>query len=354
MAEYYFSLPPIDQLTAAQQAAVTDSEPIALSGGPGTGKSVVALWRHIVNHSKAIPTRSQLLTYTTSLAHYLKACVRTQGEAAAQYVDSSLHWKHLSAELREELIIDEAQDLPIAFHRSLKAYSERISYGADDQQIITPHYRDPDGNYNLDRCSPESVLKDEFPNNAPHRLNRNFRCTQRIMRFAKGVFPRAFIPDEIIRGLNIRPGDLPRLIVSNGDTENENRAILDLIRQFSDDLTNIAILVPFATQPGPIEKYAVPYYHRLIRDAGIDCSVYEHHMGGVQEIKNVHITTFKSAKGLEFDVVILPNFDLLHRSFRVIDWRDFYVGVTRAKSNLYLITERTLNISRDLFEKVDI
>lgn len=56
--------------------------------------------------------------------------------------------------------------------------------------------------------------------------------------------------------------------------------------------------------------------------------------------KNIHITTFKSAKGLEFDTVIIPNF---HRINEILgrfntEWQDFYVAVTRAKSNLYLIS----------------
>lgn len=38
---YYFRLPPITQLTLSQQAALNETEQIALSGGPGTGKSVV-------------------------------------------------------------------------------------------------------------------------------------------------------------------------------------------------------------------------------------------------------------------------------------------------------------------------
>ena len=50
MAEYYFNLPPITTLTIPQQAALDDPAQIALSGGPGTGKSVVSLWRHISNH----------------------------------------------------------------------------------------------------------------------------------------------------------------------------------------------------------------------------------------------------------------------------------------------------------------
>lgn len=47
---YYFRLPPITQLTLSQQAALNETEQIALSGGPGTGKSVVSLYRHLTNH----------------------------------------------------------------------------------------------------------------------------------------------------------------------------------------------------------------------------------------------------------------------------------------------------------------
>ena len=61
------------------------------------------------------------------------------------------------------------------------------------------------------------------------------------------------------------------------------------------------------------------------------------------EIKNVHITTFKSAKGLEFDVVILPEFHLINNTFRIVDWRDWYVGITRTKSNLFMISNPAFN-----------
>ena len=53
-------------------------------------------------------------------------------------------------------------------------------------------------------------------------------------------------------------------------------------------------------------------------------------------IDNVHVTTYKSAKGLEFDTVILPDFgsmDYLCRKFDVLEWKDFYVAATRARTN---------------------
>lgn len=64
MAEYYFSLPTLPALTVSQQAALDESNQVAISGGPGTGKSVVSLWRHIRNYQSNPPKKSLLLTYT--------------------------------------------------------------------------------------------------------------------------------------------------------------------------------------------------------------------------------------------------------------------------------------------------
>ena len=60
---YYFKLPTYDDLKAKQKVAVLDEGAIALSGGPGTGKSVVSVWRHINNYQRE-RSKSILLTYT--------------------------------------------------------------------------------------------------------------------------------------------------------------------------------------------------------------------------------------------------------------------------------------------------
>ncbi len=93
---------------------------------------------------------------------------------------------------------------------------------------------------------------------------------------------------------------------------------------------------------------------RILLHLQVEFSLYyenkERFPDGCATIKNVHITTFKSAKGLEFDTVIIPNFDILKRLPIIIqdrdtgenkiicDWKDLYVACTRAKSNLYLIS----------------
>ena len=86
MPGYYFNLPQITDLTTVQQVALDEPNPIAISGGPGTGKSVVSLWRHISNYvdsstnnqSHTRPRKkSLLLTFTTTLTQYLTGCCRT-------------------------------------------------------------------------------------------------------------------------------------------------------------------------------------------------------------------------------------------------------------------------------------
>ena len=56
---YYFYLPVVTHLTVDQQRAVDIPESLALSGGPGTGKSVVCLWRHIRNYALGSKQRSR-------------------------------------------------------------------------------------------------------------------------------------------------------------------------------------------------------------------------------------------------------------------------------------------------------
>ncbi|WP_165155002.1 3'-5' exonuclease [Parabacteroides sp. ZJ-118] len=338
MAGYYFNLPQITDLTIPQQAALDDLGQIALSGGPGTGKSVVSLWRHISNYISNPAKRSLLLTYTTTLKEYLKACCRSQNEDAAKMVATSINSRYKIHNCKfAEIIIDEAQDLDEEYYHGILS---KVSYGADDSQILYP-----------DHCCCQSQLTSLFPDNVEHVLSKNFRNTQRIMKFAKATFPNAVIPREIIDGLASNVGELPVFMVSNGSSydrtnDKQNNAILEIINTFKSDTHNIAILVPW--------KSDVQVFENILKEKIDDFSLYYENRvrfpDGCAAIKNVHITTFKSAKGLEFDTVIIPNFDILERLPRIVqdkdtgenkiicDWQDLYVACTRAKSNLYLIS----------------
>lgn len=329
MAGYYFNLPPITALTAAQQAALNETDQIALSGGPGTGKSVVSMWRHISNYNQ--DKRSLLLTYTTTLKRYLEACCRGTNAAASQQVGSSLKNKSLTQTRRfSEVIIDEAQDLGPDYFSEI---CSPVSYGADDSQILYP-----------DHSTTQNKLEELFPDNVAYVLDKNFRCTKEIMQFARQAFPRATISLNMINNID-KHGDKPSLLIGGWGAyeqtpDEEIGAILQIINDLRNDTENIAVLLPW--------KNSVKNYVSALEDDLDDFSYYFEDRvafpNGCPSLKNVHITTFKSAKGLEFDTVIVPDFNKMASivgSYNV-DWQDFYVGCTRARSNLFLFSNNNL------------
>jgi len=56
------------------------------------------------------------------------------------------------------------------------------------------------------------------------------------------------------------------------------------------------------------------------------------------DLKNILVTTFKSAKGMEFDTVIVLEFQLLNENLK----QQFFVGCTRARANLFLFCKDEL------------
>lgn len=211
MAGYYFNLPQISQLTISQQAALNETKQIALSGGPGTGKSVVSLWRHISNYQRN--KKSLLLTYTTTLARYLGACCLTQSLDAARNVGRSCKDKNRINGSWTEIIIDEAQDLSKDYYNAIS----KVSYGADDSQILYP-----------DKSITQRELKELFSDNVDYVLDKNFRSTQRIMQFAKIVFPDAYIPQSTIAGLANNMGELPILLITGRNQWNDETERFDI------------------------------------------------------------------------------------------------------------------------------
>jgi superfamily I DNA/RNA helicase len=325
---YFFRLPAITELTIAQQAALNEPNAIAISGGPGTGKSVVSLWRHIRNYGTG-SKKSLLLTYTKTLETYLSASAKSENANAGIAVDRTYWWTTYNVKRYDEIIVDEAQDVEEGRYETIKDYSGVVSYGADDQQIV---FRS--------RATTQQQLAAIFPNNRNYVLDENFRNTYEIMHFVKALFPNKIIPQGTLNNLlqEDRRGNKPILLVSNNNTSKQTNAIIGIINRFKSATHNIAILV---TLQDDVDTYA-----NLIRNAGIQCSSFRSDDGTLGEIKNIHVTTFKSSKGTEFDTVIIPDFENMINNIarlRVIDENDYYVAITRAKRNLYLISTSTPN-----------
>lgn len=325
---YYFRLPLITDLTTEQQAALNEVGPIAISGGPGTGKSLVSLWRHIRNYDLG-NRRSLLLTYTKTLETYLAANAKSENENAGDAVNRTYWWTTHKDDVRyDEIIVDEAQDVEVARYDIVKKFAEIVSFGADDQQILFPN-----------KSTSEAELANLFPGNTPFELFENFRNSYEIIQFVRSLFTTRLIPQATINNLlqENRRGPKPFLEITNKDKAKQNQVIIDIINQFRAETHNIAILVP-------LQKH-VDAFSTIIRDAGIPHTSFKTEDGHLNEIDNVHVTTFKSCKGAEFDTVIIPDFQNMHwniANFDVVEENDYYVALTRAKRNLYLISSTDL------------
>lgn len=324
---YYFSLPVITQLTTDQQAAVNEVDPLALSGGPGTGKSVVCLWRHIRNYATGT-RKSLLLTYTKTLEYYLKQSAQSQNQESANNVDRTFWWLSHNKTSYDEIIIDEGQDVSIDKYNIIKNFSKRVSYGADDAQSL------------YEEGSSPKELKKLFPNNEPYTMYKNFRNSKEILEFTRSIFPNILIPQNTINNA-IETYLKPIIKITGWDEETQINKITSIINDFSNDTHNIGILVPF--------KKDVTKYYDLMRNSlneSSECTKYEGEMEDFYGLSGVHITTFKSSKGTEFDTVIIPNFDSFDwmiSKMDIITEKDYYVAFTRAKINLFLICKKNPN-----------
>ncbi|WP_181307523.1 3'-5' exonuclease [Rufibacter sp. XAAS-G3-1] len=317
-------------MTIEQQAVLNEPAAIAVSGGPGTGKSVVSLWRHIRNYGIG-NKKSLLLTYTVTLRTYLAASARSEHTVAGDNVDRTYRWTHAGNKVNyDEIIVDEAQDVEAERYDIIRRFAPSVSYGADDKQIVFP-----------DKATTEQLLSMQFPQNRSYILYENFRNSYEIMLFVRSMLPNILIPQSTIDTLleEGKRGNKPTLLVTNSDKGKQDKAIIDIINEFRSDTHNIAILVPLTRH--------VEQFYSLISSSGIRCSKYVNQDEELLTIENVHVSTFKSSKGTEFDTVIIPDFDNYHwnianLTIAKITESDYYVALTRARRNLFLISRRDL------------
>jgi KaiC/GvpD/RAD55 family RecA-like ATPase len=78
MPDFKFSLPPITSLYADQQLAYNPRQPILVTGGPGSGKTVITIYRFLR------PVREEsdtiLFTFNRTLIYSIRGTLRERAE----------------------------------------------------------------------------------------------------------------------------------------------------------------------------------------------------------------------------------------------------------------------------------
>lgn len=323
-----------------------EEESFVVEGGPGTGKTLIAIEvakrlapRNTVLHlmynvplSQYIDQRTVLpqinnitvLTYHKWIYRFLKQfdiAVPEVRDSSAYQVDWDKIEKLLDSSnigvLYDTVITDETQDFPIELIRILSKLSERMIC-----------FIDPNQSYENDKTGIEE-LKNVLKIKEHFHLTDGFRTTRQIMDAAD-----IFKTDKMSTHNSERRGSYPKMICCNSSDRfvAQNREIISIIR--NNPNKEIGIIVN-AQNMGPLkhelDNHAISYTSYRGGDYVTDKFLNFRERG-------VKLVSFGAMKGLSFDIVIIPNVELIQSKGDVLKNKNLlYVAMTRASEQLLLL-----------------
>lgn len=367
MSKFTVYLPSFTELTRDQQRAVDKNSCVNMIGPAGAGKSVVNLFRHIRNINKG--KNSAIICFNNTLQKYLLSATKEVNTDAAMrihtlwgfardgFIGQNGTWLYKNSwggdcrgrqkyckngQKLDEIIVDEAQDVENEAFEVLRSSCFDLSCGSDfNQQIYNSGISQEKLEYflNQNKNGYENIF-----------LRRNFRNTIQIANFIA-----SFLPNFDETGHADKSGPKPR-VYSN--EQKGDKSDTDIIKELLPVLSgSTAILLPYSNKDSDRsanEKSNVDYYYGSLKD--FTPSKYHSNMSRTEkdafrknDLSSVFVTTFKSAKGLEFDNVIIPKINQMDEiiSQNVFSEKDYYVAFSRARTNLFLISDEPIsNLAR--------
>ena len=304
---------------------------LILKGYAGTGKTTVAIWRILRKKDDILFTYTRLLSASIRHLSKNKNCIW----GAHQWYWGNCNGASLNDDIASnsvletlmnhnirlgKVVIDEGQDLDKKFYSALREISQSVSIGADSAQQL----------YDVDFSMND--INTLFPNNDDNPLTRNFRNRYEIYNFARHFIPhdvRANEGNMLERLSQQNPGGFVELHIENS-SEGEYNKIKTIIDNRGQG--NIGILLSYTKD---VERYSEALDNKNIEHSSYHNKYYYKEKRNTEEnLKNILVTTYKSAKGLEFNTVIMPSFQNANNNLK----KEYYVGATRAKEAVYLLS----------------
>lgn len=341
-----------------------------LRGCAGSGKTTVAIYR-LLRHTEQ-GNRVRLFTYQNMLVSYIKNLVvkkekklqlddyittfhfwynqvdgylNTNHPPSASAILAALEKKVYKHNTVDELLIDEGQDLPVEIFEALPNVFNRVIVSGDIAQNVQGYPPD-----HVDRI--EETLKNNHMPFKPYTLGQNFRNTYETYYFARQFIPktnREVWDPNIINRIKARGrrGRKPIVIPYTDSVvrdEHMRKVLLDA------RVGSVGILCPIG--PKGKERYtgeSVEGVYDLITSWGLPATKYYSGCDKPTVLKRYIVTTFKSSKGLEFDVVVIPRINFFRKPSDLPNstiQEEMYVASTRARGQLYIYRDQ-VNIQFD-------
>ena len=296
MAELYGPISVVTYNRMLRRTLQTVADEYGINIHASTMQSYV--WRDFRNRTNDEPPRLPTDPYVYRWGDMIKRLAGTQPD-------------------REALVVDEGQDLPVAFFQyASKFVAKNLSVFADEEQTIGGR------GATLEQIRSAASL----PN--PTLLSENHRNTPEIARLVEH-FHRGRLPAAII--LRSGPGDLPQLARS----ANEESTVKRIANEFRNRSGSIGVIVD---QDATGESI-----HKLLKDQLPDSRVdrYSNRLKNENSIDvrapGITVLNKESVKGQEFDTVFILELDRFIPCTDETEFRAMYMMCSRARDNLTLI-----------------
>lgn len=341
-----FKLPRYQELTNPQRTILNlqQGKNYLITGAPGTGKSVIALYRasdlcqnknkkvlmlvfnkplmfYISSAVKSLKINAEVATWQSWILSFYKKTIRRfcpEENWVYDWVQIKKDFESVGKQY-DEIIMDEAQDIPLELIEAVQLIAGAVTCFMDTNQTI-----------NLDKCTDQADVEDALGVRKPYVLYENFRNTKPIFDFAK-----LFNPDVTAEPVRLK-GTKPMMIQCSGyghaaPTQLTSKMIQILKRNFA--LNYIGVFTNTGAQWKTYQelKEQLPDSNvYLYKSSSRDYSTIDFDNPGI------YVLTFNTMKGLEFDAVLIPRCECIDtKNNDQIDRNMFYVAITRASEKVY-------------------
>lgn len=331
---------------------------VVIEGGPGTGKTTLAVQRAEMLVTEGYSTL--VLVYSRPLMRFIQnSQPKTNWETVEFYTlnadgtkdyhefnseytvstylswlnslywqrfgrgypvldNSDPDWEMIEKELTslgriyDQIIVDEGQDFPVPLLRSLKSLASTVMVFMDSHQAI-------------EKTKTAASVAAYVLDASTYHLGRNFRSTKEISEFSD-----LFRVKHDAEPGGDPSGQLPAVITCISYEDQVNK-MLEIIRAFN--YRSVGIIL----DTKPAKKLYEIMKKRL--DGKAHVQLYEPHTYRDFDFdrNEVKIITYGTAKGLEFDVVILPQITRVGNTGDPLsDMTRIHIAASRAKEALFL------------------
>jgi len=320
-------------------------------GPPGTGKTVIAIYRSEMLGEDDEEFR--LIVYNNTLNQYLETAVNQLGLNNTTCTFHSWFYKWYYKTFREyvpqvdkykpdyisifenigrkgqfekfpHLIIDEGQDFPAEFYSVMNLLVDNITVFADENQRLT------------ETNSTISQIQKNLGVRKSHPLKKNFRNTKEIAEFACQFYcdlstGMAEIPE--------RRGPLP-ILMTNLNFNQQLRQVIRYVKNHPDH--QVGVFLNKKDQQRAVYKHLcgeLEEEHTVQMYISDDDDFKKIDF----ELPGAVILNYQSTKGLEFDAVFLPDLQLVNPDLNKDSERmRLFVMCSRAREELFLFSNTNL------------